>query len=158
MKEHKGYGRVTLQHRSTDQVPGGTGAAGPWPPVQASVRNPSLLTPSHHASGDICMLISLRYLLHMLRCRDMNRCRHVMVEASISQYRGETRHFHRHRVQYRNIVGQLLSEKHSDFRNFGDFSVLSSMLYTHFLNRIRLNVIFHRYRHTISQYRWSTTF
>ena len=63
-KEHKGYARVALPHRSTDLEPGGTGAAGAWPPAQASVRNPSQCE-----SGHICMLILKRHRLHMLQCR-----------------------------------------------------------------------------------------
>ena len=62
-KEHKGYARVALTHRSTDLEPGGTGTAGPWPPAQ-----PPVLNPSPHVPGDICMLNMLRCLLHMLRC------------------------------------------------------------------------------------------
>ena len=50
LKQHKGYALVTLPHRFTDQVPGGTGAAGPWPPVQASVRNPSHHNPRSQSS------------------------------------------------------------------------------------------------------------
>ena len=37
-REGKGIRRIVLQHKSTDQKPGGSGTAGPWPPARVSIQ------------------------------------------------------------------------------------------------------------------------
>ena len=93
------------------------------PPVPGHPRKRQSAIRVNVIQVHICMLNMLRYRI----------CRWFFDIAleSISCGRDIARHFHRYRIRYRVIAGQLLSEKHRDFRNFWDSSHFPSMSYTH---------------------------